>query len=158
MNDSRFLRDTLTRALASLGSSRRSLVTGIVASLIGTPLAIIDAKGKTRCKKSKRCGKGCCSAKSCFAKKVDPADRSPIGFDCCPAKLLCKSPRAPFPDQCCYPDETCRPSLVDDPLTEFETICCRPCAGKCCPHQNDECVNGECEPQTTARLPRTRRP
>lgn len=157
MSDSRFDLDTLTRALVTPGGSRRSLVRGMVAGLMGAaPLAMADAKGKQRCKKSKKCGKGCCGAKSCFAKKVDPADRSPIGFDCCPAKLLCESPRAPFPDQCCYPDETCQPSLVDDPA--FQTICCRPCNGKCCPNQNDECVNGECEPQSTARLPRTRRP
>jgi hypothetical protein len=105
--------------------------------------------------KEPNCGSGCCTADACFAAAVDTADRHPIGFDCCPAALLCRSPKAPFPDQCCYPDETCRPSLVDD--ANFETICCRPCNGACCPKQNDECIGGVCVGIDTARLPRTRR-
>jgi hypothetical protein len=93
---------------------------------------------------------------TCFAQAVNPDNREPIGFNCCPAELFCPSPKAPFPDQCCYPDESCKPSLADNPAAE--TICCRPCNGVCCLKQNEECIAGVCTLVNTARLPRTRRP
>jgi hypothetical protein len=98
-----------------------------------------------------------CAPERCFAAAVNPNDRSPLGFACCPVENVCTHPQRDA--QCCYPDETCRPELGNDP--EFRTICCRPCAGGpngCCPEQNHECVNGACVEQTTARLPRSRRP
>ena len=101
------------------------------------------------------CGAGCCTADSCFAEAVNPDNREPVGFNCCPAGLFCPSPKAPFPDQCCYPDESCNPSLANDPAAE--TICCRPCNGVCCLKQNEECIGGVCTLVNTARLPRTRR-
>lgn len=114
---------------------------------------------KKRCKRRKRCGKGCCGPDSCFASAVDTAAVAPLGFACCPAEKLCRSTTPRFPDQCCYPDETCRPSLADN--IEAETICCRPCPGGidgCCLKQNEECIDGVCTLVDTARLPRTRRP
>ena len=81
----------------------------------------------------------------------------PLGFACCPAEKLCARP--PFADQCCYPDETCQPSLADN--IDSETICCRPCAGGvggCCLKLNEECQGGVCVQVDTARLARTRRP
>ena len=105
--------------------------------------------------KKPNCGSGCCADDACFAETVNPSEVQPTSFACCPATKLCRSTKPPFPDQCCYPDESCNPSLVDD--AEFETICCRPCNGVCCPKQNHECLGGVCTPIDTARLPRTRR-
>jgi hypothetical protein len=113
-------------------------------------------RGKKRCKRRKRCGKGCCGADSCFAESVNADNGEPLAFTCCPADNLCRSTNPNFKDQCCYPDETCRPSLVDDPAVF--TICCRPCGGNCCINLDDECIDGECKSANTARLPRYRRP
>ena len=102
------------------------------------------------------CGAGCCSAETCFAETVNPDDGTPTSFNCCPATQVCRSSTPPFPDQCCYPDEVCTPSLaVSQPA--LGTICCRPCGGACCAPQ-DECIGGTCTFVNTARLPRTRRP
>ena len=102
------------------------------------------------------CGTGCCSADACFADTVNADNGEPTAFGCCPAAQICRSGTPPFPDQCCYPDETCDPSLaVRQP--ELGTICCRPCGGACCAPQ-DECQGGTCTFANTARLPRTRRP
>jgi hypothetical protein len=107
-----------------------------------------------------QCSNGCCGADSCFAESVDPNAPENGPFACCPADKLCRNtnPNFNFQDQCCYPDETCRPSLVDEFGNSTETLCCRPCGDKCCLGQRDECVNGVCTPQDTARLPRYRRP
>jgi hypothetical protein len=97
----------------------------------------------------------CCAADACFAATVNPTDAQPTSFDCCPADKLCRSPKPPFPDQCCYPDEYCDPTLVDKP--DADSVCCRPCNGQCC-KVTEECRGGKCAPADTARLPRTRRP
>jgi hypothetical protein len=97
-----------------------------------------------------------CSSNRCFASAVNPNDRTALGYSCCPADKVCRSSHPEFTDQCCYPDESCQPSLANDP--EFDTICCRPCNGVCCPKQNDECIGGVCTEVNTARLPRSRRP
>ena len=102
------------------------------------------------------CGAGCCGAETCFADTVNPDDGVPTSFGCCPATQVCRSSTPPFPDQCCYPDETCDPSLAAR-QPELGTICCRPCGGACCAPQ-DECIGGTCTFVNTARLPRTRRP
>jgi len=109
------------------------------------------------CAAESQCGEGCCEPNSCFASAVDDETTLPLGYACCPAEKLCS--RSPFADQCCYPDETCQPSLADD--INAETICCRPCAGGvggCCLKLNEECIGGVCTPVDTARLARTRRP
>jgi hypothetical protein len=113
-------------------------------------------KKKKRCKRRKRCGSGCCGRDACFAQGVSDDTALPTSFGCCPAEKLCRSTKPPFPDQCCYEDESCDPTLTDNP--EAETICCRPCNGVCCLKQNEECVGGICTFVDTARLPRTRRP
>jgi hypothetical protein len=160
------LRDVL---LANLGQSpdspiksRRSLLGGLalMAAVTGSSEPASGKKRKKkRCKRRKRCGKGCCGADFCFAEAVDPTNSEPLGFACCPAEKLCRSTKPPFPDQCCYPDETCDPTLADNPLAQ--TICCRPCTGGiggCCLNVNDECIDGVCTASNTARLARTRRP
>lgn len=106
------------------------------------------------CAATSRCGDGCCSADSCFASAV--ADEVVLGYGCCSAEKLCRSTKPNFQDQCCYPDETCQPSLTDD--INAETICCRPCGTGCCLRQNEECIEGACQQINTARLPRYRRP
>ena len=106
------------------------------------------------CPAAEICGTGCCSNDSCFAESYDPDDSTKITYNCCPAALVCKSQVPAAGDQCCYPDETCIPTLPNEnPLVG---ICCRPCGGQCLEFQF-ECVNGEPELQTTARLPRYRR-
>ena len=168
--------DHLTRLVGSRLSRRSGLALLVAAGM--TPFAPATAKkskkikicykGKTRrvkkqdwkkrykgASKKPNCGASCCNDDACFAEAVNPDNQQPTGFDCCPAELFCPSPKAPFPDQCCYPDETCNPSLANDP--QAETICCRPCNGTCCLKQNEECINGTCTLVDTARLPRTRR-
>ncbi len=106
------------------------------------------------CPAAEVCGPGCCTSELCFAESYDPEDSTKISYNCCPAGLVCKSQFPGAADQCCYPDETCIPTLPNEnPLVG---ICCRPCAGTCLEFQF-ECVNGQPELQTTARLPRYRR-
>jgi hypothetical protein len=142
--------------------SRRSLMGGLalIAAATGSGQPVSGKKrGKKRCKRRKRCGKGCCKADACFASSVNAQNGEALGFACCSADKLCRSTKPNFQDQCCYPDETCQPSLADNPLTQ--TICCRPCAsepGGCCLNVNDECTPDGCLPSETARLARTRRP
>lgn len=142
--------------------SRRSLLGGLalIAAITGSSQPVSGKGGKKgnkkRCKRRKRCGKGCCGADFCFAESVDASNNEALAFACCPAEKLCRSTKPPYPDQCCYPDETCDPTLTDDPLTQ--TICCRPCNGKCCLNLNEECIDDQCQPVNTARLARTRRP
>jgi len=178
MDATRF--DTLARSLAETRSRRGALHglllgTGSLLSLAATQDAAakncrkiknpkrrrkcLAAQKPPPCAAASRCGDGCCAADSCFASAVDPFTTEPLGFDCCPAENLCRSPKPSFQDQCCYPDETCKPSLADEDLAQ--TICCRPCeggVGGCCLNLNDECVDGACTPSDTARLARTRRP
>lgn len=162
------LRDTLGQSPESPIKSRRSLLGGL-ALLAAVTGSSQNASGKRRKKRRKkrskktcqlqnRCGTGCCSPDSCFAESVNPTDGEPLGFACCPADKLCRSTDPLRKDQCCYPDETCDPSLGDNPLSQ--TICCRPCGGECCINLDEECntENGKCEPANTARLARTRRP
>lgn len=154
--------DTLGQSPDALIKNRRSLLGGLalMAAVTGSSQTASGKKGgKKRCKRRKRCGKGCCGPDRCFASAVDDVTVEPMGFACCPAEKLCRSTKPPFPDQCCYPDETCQPSLTDN--TEAETICCRPCAGGvggCCLKLNEECQGGVCVLVSTARLARTRRP
>lgn len=142
--------------------SRRSLLGGLALMAAATGSSQVASgkrrkkRKKKRCKPSKRCDKGCCSPDSCFASAVDDGTVEPLGFACCPAEKLCRSTKPPFPDQCCYPDETCDPTLTDDIFAE--TICCRPCNGVCCLKLNEECINNVCTLVDTARLARTRRP
>jgi hypothetical protein len=151
--------DALARLLAKGGRTRRSLVGALAVAGAAAPLVSgIAGKGKKkRCKRSRRCGRDCCSSGRCFAKKVDPADRSAIGFACCPAGKLCRSETPPYPDQCCYKDEHCDPTLPTQFGDEAQTICCRPCGTTCCLKQNEECIGDVCTSVNTARLPRTRR-
>ncbi len=144
-------------------TSRRSLMGGLalVAAVTGSSQPAAGKKGgKKRCKRRKRCGKGCCGPDFCFASAVDDVTVEPLGYACCPPEKLCRSTKPPFPDQCCYPDETCQPSLTDN--VEAETICCRPCnvgaIDGCCVKLNEECIDGVCTLVSTARLARTRRP
>jgi hypothetical protein len=171
--------DALTRSLAGI-RSRRSALQGFLLGAGGllSLTAAQDAEARN-CKKIKnkkrrkkclanqapprcvlqlQCGEGCCEPDSCFASAVDDELVQPLGYACCPAEKLCRSTKPPVPDQCCYPDETCRPSLTE---LETETICCRPCAGGvggCCLKLNEECQGGVCVLVNTARLARTRRP
>jgi hypothetical protein len=147
--------DRLAISLAKGPVSRRSIFAGgaAVAALL-FPASDIAAK-KKHCKKKKRCGKGCCNASSCFAKTVDANDGEPLSFGCCPAETFCKSELPNWRDQCCYPDETCDPLLPNRDIFA-DSICCRPCAGKCC-QTSFECVDDVCTPANTARLPRYRR-
>ena len=120
-------------------------------------------------KKYKGATKGACQANTdacagcpntCFATAIHP-DREPEGYACCPADKVCLSTSG-LPDQCCDPDETCDPTLVQRFPLEAQTNCCRPCPGAnssgCCLSPSYECVGGQCVPANTARLPRTRRP
>jgi len=97
---------------------------------------------------------------SCFATSAQP-DIEPTEFACCPAELTCIS-RSSLPDQCCYPDESCRPDLHQTFGNIVETNCCRACnglgsLGGCCVSQSEECIDGDCKQPGTARLPRKRR-
>jgi hypothetical protein len=175
MDATRF--DALARSLAGI-RSRRSALQGF---LLGTGgllslTAAQDAAAKNckkiknkkrrkkclanqappRCVSQLQCGEGCCEADSCFAESVNADNGEPLSFACCPAEKLCRSTDPLRKDQCCYPDETCDPTLGDNPLSQ--TICCRPCNGKCCLNLNEECINDVCTPINTARLARTRRP
>jgi hypothetical protein len=165
------LLDKLGQSPGAHVESRRSLLGGLalVIAATGSSQPASGKKrgkkrgkkhGKKRCKLQNRCGNGCCNPDSCFAESVDPDAPENVTFACCPADKLCRStnPNFDFKDQCCYPDETCQPSLVDEFGFNTETICCRPCNGVCCLKQNEECINGVCTLVSTARLPRTRRP
>lgn len=116
-------------------------------------------KGAT---KKPTCGAGCCTDESCFAESSAP-DKPDTAFACCPPELLCRS-LTTLPDQCCYPDETCDPTLFQRFPINADTNCCRPCAGAgsfggCCVSSSEECdkATGNCVPANTARLPRKRR-
>jgi hypothetical protein len=107
------------------------------------------------CPAAEVCGPGCCTSDRCYVSKVDGDTGQPLDVFCCPAELVCKSQLVNFRDQCCYPDETCNPNLPNEE-PEVNSICCRPCGGRCLP-SNEECVGGEGVPQQTARSPRYRR-
>ena len=178
MDAARF--DALAKSLTDI-RSRRGALRGLLlgtGGLLSLPAAqeaearnckkIKNKKRRKKCRANQkpptcaaesRCGEGCCEPDSCFASAVDPSTTEPLGFACCPAEKLCLSPKPPFEDQCCYPDETCQPSLANNPLAE--TICCRPCEfepGGCCLRPSDECTPTGCLLSDTARLARTRRP
>jgi hypothetical protein len=108
--------------------------------------------------KKPNCGSGCCTDDSCFAESSTP-NQPDFGAACCPAAQLCRSVTS-LPDQCCYPGETCDPTLFQR-FPEADTNCCRPCptGGKdgCCVSSSEECINGQCQQSGTARLPRRRR-
>ena len=161
------LLDNLGQSPGAHVESRRSLLGGLalVIAATGSSQTASGKKrgkkrgkkhGKKRCKLQNRCGSGCCNPDSCFAESVDPTDGEPLGFACCPADKLCRSTDPLRKDQCCYPDETCDPSLAANPLSQ--TICCRPCGSECCINLDEECKDGTCQPAETARLARTRRP
>jgi hypothetical protein len=164
------LLDDLLQPDGTPGKTRRALLGGL-ALLATVPNARALAanrkrrkrrrrrRRKKRCKVPNQCGSSCCGPDSCFAGSVDATNGEPLTFACCPAEKVCRSTHPNYKDQCCYPDETCQPSLADNPLTQ--TICCRPCAGGvggCCLNLNEECIDGVCTPVDTARLARTRRP
>ena len=114
--------------------------------------------GPPPCASTHQCGAGCCDPTQCFAETVSDVDRRPLAFGCCPALLLCLSTTPSVPDQCCYPDETCDPTLpARTPAGQEPTLCCRSCGGVCC-ESFEACRDGVCTPLPTARLPRTRRP
>jgi hypothetical protein len=172
--------DALARALGKTGESRRSLFAGLagLASVAVLPNLDAAAKHDKKAKKRKRrrrrrqdvqpqvcpaqnqCGPDCCSPEGCFETFRDPDTVKPTTYGCCPAQSLCRSSAPGFKDQCCYPDEFCKPELGLNPLV-FQTICCRPCPSGgvdgCCPEQSQECVNGVCTTINTARLARVRR-
>jgi hypothetical protein len=156
------LPDILLDTLSQSPGSRRSLLgsLALIAAASGSDDTASGRKrNKKRCKRRKQCGKGCCGPDSCFEESVNADNGEPLAFACCPADNLCRSTNPNFKDQCCYPDETCDPSLANDPFAQ--TICCRPCAGEvsgCCPNVSDECRDDVCVDSGTARLPRTRRP
>ncbi len=100
-----------------------------------------------RCRRT--CGGECCA--NCFL-ETDPNTGRRSEF-CCPRSLLCRSPRGPEHDRCCYPDEECR-----------DGTCCRTCPedpravdGCCDPVGTEVCRNGRCRSLDTARLIRVRR-
>jgi hypothetical protein len=168
--------DALARSLTEIRSRRgalRGLLLGAGGLLSLAAAQDASAKNCRKIKNKKRrkkclakaetcatpCGSGCCEADACFAESVDPDNGEPLAFACCPGGQFCRSTKPNFKDQCCYPDETCDPTLADNPAAQ--TICCRPCKGGvsgCCLNVNDECVDGVCTPSNTARLARTRRP
>lgn len=171
--------DTLTRSLAGI-RTRRSALRGLLLGT-GSFISLAAAQDTTakNCRKIKnprrrrkcqakavpgrcvpQCSNGCCGTDSCFAESVDSNAPENGTFACCPSDKLCRStnPNFDFQDQCCYPDETCRPSLVDEFGLDTETICCRPCGNECCLKQTEECIAGACKEINTARLPRYRRP
>src|SRR4051812_15747953 len=47
---------------------------------------------------------------TCYATLITPPENVE-GYACCPVGLLCMS-ASTLPNQCCYPGESCRPSLV----------------------------------------------
>lgn len=142
--------DRLARSLGTGTASRRSLLgVGTAAAALLSGGAAADAG---RCPVRKRCGRKCCSA--CFARKRDPNTGDPIGFYCCPADKVCRKPGSGIPDQCCYPDEECRPELIDSGASD--SLCCRTCGDVCC-LSSEKCENGACVTLGTARLPRNRR-
>src|SRR4051794_28930734 len=49
---------------------------------------------------------------TCYATDIHPdQDPNSIQYACCPAQLVCLTTSA-LPNQCCYPDEFCKPSLI----------------------------------------------
>jgi hypothetical protein len=148
--------DNLARALAAPFASRRALFAAAAAAVPSAAVTDAKKKHRKRCKKKKRCGKDCCNTSSCFAKTVNGDDSTDIlAFGCCPAGSICKSILPNWQDQCCYADETCDPGLPDRDAFA-DSICCRTCGADCC-KLAEQCVNGVCEPLTTARQPRYRR-
>jgi hypothetical protein len=178
--------DHLTRLVGSRLSRRSSLALLVAAGL--TPSAPATAKkskkikicykDKTRKvkkqdwkKRYKGATKGACQVtadvcagcpNTCFATVARP-DQVPSEFACCPPEKTCIS-RTSLPDQCCYPDETCDPTLAEKFPLQAQTNCCRPCSGAvatdgCCVSSSEECdpITNTCVPANTARLPRTRR-
>ena len=155
--DGSSLFDSLTRFLAAPPATRRRVIGGLAGVFAATvPLGDLAAK-KKRCKRKKRCGKGCCNGAICFAATVTEVDGSPLSFGCCSEALLCKSEIPNWRDECCYPDETCDPQLPNRDISATG-ICCRPCGGLCC-QSSFECnvETNLCEVANTARLPRYRR-
>lgn len=181
--------DKLVRSLADAGRTRRSFVAGLFVAVGAGELAL-DTLAKHKKKKITICSNGqtikvrkkgwqshypgatqgacppgvCANCPdTCYATLITPPDVV-AGYDCCPAELLCKS-TSTLPDQCCYPGETCDPTLIAQFPVDADTNCCRPCQGAgsqggCCVNSSFECdpQSGDCVPSGTARLPRTRRP
>lgn len=146
------------RTLASGSASRRLVMASVFGAIAASRAnGVADAKRhkRKRCKKSKKCGKGCCVADVCFVSK-DP-DSQPIDTPlCCPPDLLCRSLSALPPDQCCYPGEVCDPNWINTDPLNADGNCYLPCGINKC-NYSQQCVNGECEILNTARVPRSRR-
>ena len=106
------------------------------------------------------CGAECCSPDRCFVQETIVGTGREAKDICCPAELLCTHPTDRTRDQCCYPGESCNPSLAN--IQDSQTICCRPCPGEgaiegCCVDLAQECREGACHDIGTARLARVRR-
>lgn len=172
MDTDRF--EQLSRFLSSKLPTRREIVTGLfgASSTVAVTMSTDALSSKQRRRRRRRrnrtdppppppppfvcpaaevCGAGCCASENCFAESFNPEDSSQVTYNCCPTGQVCKAQAQNYQDQCCYPDETCTPNGIAE-----VGVCCRPCGGQCLLAQF-ECVNGEPELQTTARLPRYRR-
>ena len=153
MDTDRF--DRLTRRLTLPKASRRLALAAPLVALGADLAGTRGASARTRCKKNKRCGKDCCGQGSCLVKEIDP-NSGKITIGCCPKSNLCHAPEGdPDGNQCCYSDEKCNPTGESNGENNGNGLCCRTCNGLCCAPQ-DHCVNGECVPIGTARLPRRR--
>ncbi len=148
--------DRLTRRLTLPRTSRRLALLAPLA-VVGADLAGSNgADARTRCKKNKRCGKDCCGQGSCLVKKIDPNSGAIVSIGCCPKANLCQAPQGdPNGNQCCYSDEKCNPAGENNGDNNGNGLCCRTCNGHCC-SSADHCVNDQCVPIGTARLPRRR--
>ena len=156
MDAARF--DQVVRSVAF--ASRRRVLRGLAGGILGTLVGLPLVEGTVAaCRRPKAaCGRGCCRRTSCFAKRVDGDTGQVTSVGCCPARSVCRSRTSGFPDQCCYPDEQCDPTLPRrDPAAD--SICCRTCPdpdfGGCC-RLSQECRDGKCVELGTARLARVR--
>lgn len=147
--------DSLTRLLAAPPATRRRVIAGLAAALAASvPVGELAAKKKKRCKRTKRCGKGCCNGESCFA-TIESGD-GPAGKPfCCATASLCKSVNT-YPDQCCYPEEICDPQWTNSGAESADGVCYLPCNGTRC-NSVQECIDGVCQFIGTVRVPRQRR-
>jgi hypothetical protein len=164
MDDARF--DALSRSVATMDPSRRSLVLGLASLLAAGAGPALGAAAKKKRKKKKKgckgkrkhsCGQNCCQRQLCFANDIDGGTGRIESFGCCPAKNLCVS-YDERPDQCCYDDERCDP--YNPALIDRGEVCCRACGDPpselcCSPFRT--CVNGACIERGSARLARYRR-
>lgn len=147
----------MIRSLASGSASRRLVlvsVLGSTASRLDESVSLAKRRKRKRCKKSKKCGQGCCTPDVCYATRA--IDEQPQGVPfCCPAELRCLSINN-YPDACCYPEEVCDPTWTNSGDFNADGVCYLPCGANKC-NSSQGCENGECVQLGTARVPRQRR-